>query len=95
MNKLAIILAATLFATVAVADDVYHGLAQGNPDLFDEHRATADQVAVQPGVGDSFDVYHGLSRGNSDLFNTLARDSDSGPLPDIYGGFGASPDLSY
>jgi hypothetical protein len=32
------------FATTAIADDVYHGLAEGNQDLFDEHRAAEHVV---------------------------------------------------
>ncbi len=95
MTKYAITVAASLFAAAATAHDVYRGLANGNPELFDEHRLSADQVAVQPGVGDSFDVYRGLARGNPDLFKTVTSEAESGPRPDIYQGFGDSPDLSY
>jgi hypothetical protein len=38
MTKYSFAIAAALFATTAIADDVYHGLARGNADLFDGHR---------------------------------------------------------
>lgn len=95
MTKYAIPFAASLFAITAVADDVYHGLAEGNADLFDEHRASISPLGVQPGVGDRFDIYGGLGIGNQDLLNPVEASTDSGPRPNIYQGFGANPDLHY
>ncbi|WP_296809648.1 hypothetical protein [Thiocapsa sp.] len=87
--------AITAFATTAIADDVYHGLARGNADLFDGHRAGPNVVGVQPGVGDRHDIYAGLADGNSDLFSRVEAVPDSGSRPDIYQGFEGSADLSY
>ena len=78
----------------AFADDVYRGLASGNPDLNNGH--SVDQiVGVQPGVGTSFDVYRGLAKGNPDLFQRREATSDSGSRPDIYQGYKGNPDLRY
>lgn len=95
MTKYTLAIAATLFATTAIADDVYHGLARGNADLFDGHRAGQSVVGVQPGVGDRHDIYAGLADGNSDLFSRIEATRDSGSRPDIYQGFEGSADLSY
>jgi hypothetical protein len=95
MTKYSLAIAAALFATTAIADDVYHGLAEGNQDLFDEHRAAEHVVGAQPGVGDRLDIYFGLADGNSDLVSHLKATGDSGSRPDIYQGFGGNPDLSY
>ena len=89
------IFASTAFASTAIADDVYHGLARGNADLFDGHRYGQNLIGVQPGVGDRHDIYAGLAGGNSDLFSRVEATSDSGSRPDIYKGFEGSADLSY
>jgi len=95
MTKYTLAIAASLFATTAIADEVYHGLAQGNADLFDGRRSAERVLGVQPGVGDRRDIYAGLADGNRDLFSRLETAGDSGPRPDIYQGFGGSSDLSY
>jgi hypothetical protein len=50
-------------------------------------------------VGTDRDRYQGIAEGNADLFDVdLGADlgaSGSHARPDIYGPFGASPDLSY
>jgi hypothetical protein len=87
---------AVLFTAGVHADDVYHGLAEGNPDLFDIHRPTETTTAVQPSVGDSFDRYHGFGDGNTDLFKgdgVLERESTG--RPDIYTSVSGNPDLRY
>ena len=95
MKTLIVTAAVVLFTTGAYADDVYHGLADGNSDLFDQHRSGESMAAVQPGIGDNFDRYWGLADGNPDLFK---RGQDSGIAsddPQIYQGFRDNPDLSY
>ncbi len=87
--------ATTAFASTAIADDVYHGLARGNADLFDGHRAGQNVIGVQPGVGDRQDIYSGLADGNSDLFSRIDATPGRGSRPDIYQGFEGSADLSY
>lgn len=94
MTKTILTLTAVLFATSAAADDVYHGLAEGNPDLFDGHPQQTAVVGVQPGVGDRVDIYGPLGGGNSDLFKSIET-GDSGPRPDIYQGFRGNPDLRF
>jgi hypothetical protein len=95
MTKYSFAIAAALFATTAIADDVYHGLARGNADLFDGHRTGEPLVAVQPGVGDRHDIYAGLADGNNDLFSPVDATRDNGSRPDIYRGFEGTADLSY
>ena len=88
--------AAILFAAGVHADDVYHGLAQGNSDLFDRHQPVDSMAAVQPSVGDSFDRCQGLGDGNTDLFRgdgSLERESTG--RPDIYMNVSGNPDLRY
>ena len=88
--------AAVLFTAGVNADDVYQGLAAGNPDLFDRHQPVDSMSAVQPSVGDGFDRYHGLGDGNADLFKgdgSLERESTG--RPDIYMNVSGNPDLRY
>lgn len=90
-------LATTVFTFGVVADDSYHNLSKGNPDLFGAQVTEGSVIAVQPGVGDNLNRYHGLDEGNPDLFRTnrgswAQSDSDN---PDIYNGFGGGPDTSY
>lgn len=84
----------TAFAAGAMADDIYNGLAKGNPDLNRGRLANPPVVAVQPGVGDSLNRYHGLDEGNSDLFRTPKNEGawSFSENPDIFGGF-RDPDL--
>jgi hypothetical protein len=96
MKTIITAIAATLFTAAVNADDVYHGLADGNPDLFDSHQAVTSMTGVQPSVGDSFDRYHGLADGNSDLFKAdRSGPTDSGEAPDIYGKLSGNPDLRF
>lgn len=89
-------IAATLFAASLSADDVYRGLAKGNPDLFDGHGRYDQMAGVQRGIGDSFDVYRGLADGNADLFKTRpGYFGESGDDPNIYHGISGNPDLQY
>ncbi len=95
MTKHAIaFIAAAALSSGAFADSVYHGLANGNPDL-DNGQGFQPVLGVQPGVGTSFDVYHGLAKGNPDLFQRRESTGSSGPRPDIYHALGRNPDLSY
>jgi len=92
-------IASLAFAPLTMADDLYFGLADGNPDLYTgvptSERRTEERIGVQPGIGDRLDIYFGLADGNRDLSSRLATTGDSGSRPDIYGGFGGTADLSY
>lgn len=92
-------IATLAFASLTMADDIYFGLADGNPDLYrggpTSERRTEERIGVQPGIGDRVDIYHGLGRGNPDLFSPVRDGRVHGARPDIYGGFGDNHDLSY
>ena len=88
-------------ATAVVADDVYKGLAEGNPELGEPHPQTdsATNLKARQAGTDKFDMHQGLSKGNPDLSQppgalnkpgTAATHSDV----DIHGGFSGNPDLS-
>ena len=90
-----------LVGSVSAATDaeIYHGFADGNPDLSTEFGDDSVRTSVQPGVGDSFDSYHDWAKGNPDLYSGTdvgSRRVDSG-LPedfDIYHGIAeGNPDL--
>lgn len=55
--------------------DIYHGFAEGNPDLSTAYKTDAWPTGVQPGVGDRFDLYHGLSDNNPDLYPSVGEQS--------------------
>ena len=96
INMLAVAIASTMFTISASADDVYHGLAGGNVDLYPHDVQNADAVVgIQPGVGDRLDIYGGLKKGNGDLFSgSVATGGSAAEGPSIYGGFGeGNPDL--
>ena len=96
MNKLITATAFALFATAAAADDVYHGLAEGNTDLFAEHTQIEQYAGVQPGVGDSFDRYQSFGDGNTDLFkSTDVPNAAGGDRPDVYDALRANPDITW
>ena len=94
----------TLFAAVVTgvlsasvsADDIYHGWADGNSDLYDQHRPAQSVAAVQPSVGDGFDRYQGWADGNPDLFKNDHGDAwTRSQDPRIYQGFTGNPDITY
>ena len=88
--------AAVLFTAGVHAGDVYHGLAQGNPDLIDRHQPVDVMAATQPSVGDSFDRYQGIGDGNTDLFKgDGSLDRESTGRPDIYTNGAGNPDLRF
>jgi len=93
MKRLIIAISATLFTAAAgAADDsaVYHGFADGNPDLSTAGQTTSVS-AMRPGVGDH---YQGWGEGISDLFAGADGGSDSSGNSDIYHGFADdNPDL--
>ena len=97
MNKLAAAaIATTFFATGISANDIYHGLGDGNSDISNQWISATDFVGVQPGIGDSIDRYHGLADGNSDLFKVdHGGPVGSGDDPDVYQGLNGNPDLHY
>jgi hypothetical protein len=88
-----IAMAAALIATVAGADDFYHGLAQGNPDLRSVTNAYTGSGVIQRGVGDSIDRYQGWADGNDDLFTRFDAPTDDHERPEIYPGLSGNPDL--
>lgn len=94
--KTIITAAAALFAANISASDFYHGLEEGNSDLYTAPVSAADFTGVQPSIGDSADRYHGLADGNSDLFKTdRGSRTESTEDPDIYRGLGGNPDLRF
>jgi hypothetical protein len=92
MKTLILASAVTLAAAGASAHDVYGGLAEGNPDLFDQH---PEVLGVQPGVGTVTDIYNGLADGNRDLFQRRESTGSAGPRPDVYQSQRGNQDLSY
>lgn len=92
MKALTTLLTTSLFAANAYAVDIYHGLADGNPDLAGWMSPPSEQVTgVQPGVGDA---PYGFRGGHDrSLFKSPASGSPGANRVDIYGGF-QSPDLS-
>lgn len=92
MKTLILATTITLAAAGASAHDVYGGLAEGNPDINDQHPQV---LGVQPGVGTVTDIYSGLADGNADLFQRREHTGGSGPRPDIYQGLRGNPDLTY
>lgn len=90
----------TLFTAPAAADHVYHGITQGDDDLYGYGAADEGVIAMQPGVGDNVNVYGPFGTGNDDLFTTEDRGGSSvadpdRTLPRVYQGFGPDPDLSW
>jgi len=99
MKSLVGAVAATVFAASVSAGEIYHGWAQGNPDLYPEEDQVVEVTGVQPGVGDAVDIYRGFGAGNPDLFSgsdsagSYAKGFEVTDF-DIYGGFAtANPDL--
>ena len=67
-----------LVGSVSAATDaeIYHGFADGNPDLSTEFGGDSVTTSVQPGVGDSFDSYGDWAKGNPDLYSGKGVRSD-------------------
>ncbi len=90
-----------LVGTVSAATDaeIYHGFADGNPDLSTEYGSDSVTTSVQPGVGNSFDSYRDWVKGNPDLYSGKGIRSDrtdrTPPADfDIYHGIAeGNPDL--
>jgi hypothetical protein len=88
-------------ATAVTADDVYKGLASGNPELGEPHPQadSPTNLRAREAGTDSIDMHHGLSEGNPDL-SQPPRTGDGAPIAgrhsdiDIHGGFSGNPDLS-
>ena len=100
MKVAALAIATALFTASAAADHVYHGIAQGDDDLYGYGPNDERVTGVQPGVGDSFEIYGRFGTDNDDLFSAAERggsrvaDPDR-TLPRIYKGFGPDPDLTW
>ena len=96
MKTIITTVAATLFAVNVSAGDIYHGFAQGNPDLHVNYDGqSSEMTAVQPSIGARFDRYRGWADGNPDLFGDfeqLPAMGHSTPT-DVYRGFAGNPDL--
>lgn len=95
MTKTLIATATLLFAVSAHAADSRQYFISGNPDS-DNNRAFYEEVTAMPrSVGTDRDRYQGIAEGNADLFGVDLGASPAHERPDIYGPFGASPDLSF
>lgn len=98
-TKIAIAAAALMLSAGAYASDSYRQFTVGNPDSSNDRGGYQGVAAVQPSVGADIDRYHAIGNGNPDLFSvdlgTSASNTGGGELPEIYGPFGLSPDLSY
>lgn len=98
-TKIAIAAAALMVSAGAYASDSYRQFTAGNPDSSNDRSGYQGVAAVQPSVGADIDRYHGIGDGNPDLFSVDLGGgrpaAGSGELPEIYGPFGRSPDLSY
>ena len=95
MTKYATMFFAAAFAGTVGAADSYQDLTRGNRDSFVAPQADGDFSGVQPAVGDSLDRYHGWADGNPDLFKGEPGNYAESEDPDIYGGLGGSPDISF
>ena len=90
-----------LAGSVGAATDaeIYHGFADGNPDLSTEYGSVSMTTGSQPGVGDSFDTYGAWAKGNPDLYSSIEGRSDHSDRTrpddfDIYHGIAeGNPDL--
>lgn len=91
MKTLTTLFATSLFAANAYAADIYHGFADGNPDIAAWQPSTSvEMTGVQPGIGD----VTRWSRGGSDsaLFKSTRTVTPSPGRVDVYGAF-QNPDL--
>jgi hypothetical protein len=95
MTKTIIATSAILFAATAYAADSRQRFISDNPDSDNSRDFYQGVTAVAPGVGAGLDRYQGIADGNPDLFAMDLGSSPSHERPDIYGPFGASPDLTY
>jgi hypothetical protein len=107
MNRRNTRLSATLIALAAAglathasaAEDIYHGIGVGHPDLSSHPAGLEDGYGVRamaPGVGSDLDRYQGFAQGNPDLFNLrLDGPTRSGEAPRIYSGAEGNPDLTF
>ncbi|MFZ0790915.1 MAG: hypothetical protein WAM94_14990 [Chromatiaceae bacterium] len=88
MKTLIVAAAIALGAAGANAHDVYRGLAEGSPELNDQHLTGDLMVGAQPGIGTATDTYRGFAEGNADLFPAAIPTQDYGPTagrsPDVY-----------
>jgi hypothetical protein len=94
MKRLLLALAAAGCAAAAGADSVYHGFAEGSPDLYSGASGGTGVTASPPAIGGDVDRYQGIEQGNPDLFgpypSTAARDEPA----DVYHGIEkGNPDL--
>lgn len=92
--------AALLLASGVHAGSAYDEFTAGNPEFSGGRLGYQGVAAVQPSVGADINRYQGIGDGNPDLFSVdldaaELTGNDNRPRPDIYGPFGASPDLSY
>ena len=93
MTKTIITTAAILLAASAYAADSRQQLISGNPDSDNSRNVSQEVTAMAPGVGTDLDRYHGFADDNPDLFGIDLGMSPPHERPNVYGTFGASPDL--
>jgi hypothetical protein len=95
MTKTLITTAAILLATSVQAADSRQQFVSGNPDSDNVGQVYRGIAAAPASTGSKLDRYHGIAHRNPDLFGAVLGSSPEHTRPDIYGPFGASPDLSY
>jgi hypothetical protein len=101
MQRFLTTLLLAVLATAVSADDVYKGLAEGNPELGEPHTqvdSRTNLMAREAGT-DQIDMHHGLSVGNPDLSRPPRTDGEPHVTGkhsdiDIHGAFSGNPDLS-
>jgi hypothetical protein len=99
MKRIILVLAATAFAHAAGAASVYHGLGEGNPDLYSGLPIEAGSMGVTaspPAIGSAFNRYHGIDRANPDLFGPTATAPARGqdrPFDEYHGIADGNPDI--
>jgi hypothetical protein len=95
MTKTLITTAAVLLSASVQAADSRQHVINGNPDS-DNSRSFYDATPTMPASRSSnVERYHGIARGNPDLFGFEFGSPQPHMRPDIYGAFGASPELAF
>jgi opacity protein-like surface antigen len=94
-TKTLIATAALLLSASVQAADSRQQFIAGNPDSDVGSARYQGMAATAPSVGGHLDRYQGIAQGNPDLFGFSGGTAMPHMRPDIYGPFGASPDLVY
>lgn len=95
ITKTLIAAAALTAAFSAQAADSRQQFVAGNPDSDAGGMPYHGAQAVQPSIDAGLSRYQGIDNGNRDLFGVSLGGSADHQRPNIYGPFGASPDLTF